>query len=126
MDTEWVCPDCGKVLATKKARAGHMWIVHRTRPGWKFELESKVAALEAELSVASAKLEELGAGMKHAKDVALMSEVALSFAESTGTKCPKCHQAYYLHDFPDVAVKTMRDEKGRPRAGVVILCPVAS
>ena len=44
-----ICPECQKELSGKRALAGHLWLAHQKRPGWKWELTTKVRQLEAEL-----------------------------------------------------------------------------
>ena len=53
------CPDCGKELKSKRAYAGHAWLSHQKRPGWKFELMQKCRTLEAGNRALRAELEAL-------------------------------------------------------------------
>jgi hypothetical protein len=51
-----ICPECGKQLSNKHAIAGHLWLAHQKRAGWKWELEKKVEQLTAELQQANNKV----------------------------------------------------------------------
>lgn len=114
MVTMYKCYDCDKTFPTKKGRAGHMWLSHRTRPGWKFEIQSKVASLEEELVQCKSSYQALLQQNQKRVQVATFeqseSEVRVQELESQlkypfysndllkdGKYCPKCGKLISRH-----------------------------
>lgn len=86
------CPQCGMVFEggyAGRALAGHMWLAHQIRSGYKAELEDKIKALETELKRVRAEskqeIMDLQLELRSAND---MWGQAL---------CPHCHSAIDLH-----------------------------
>jgi len=93
------CLDCGKELLGKRAYAGHAWLAHQKRPGWKFESQQKLKEWQAygekvkketgQLRVAISELEFENARLK------------MSIVVKDGKYCSVCGKAMSEHKEQD-------------------------
>ena len=84
------CPECKKVLKNRRAFAGHMWLSHQKRPGWKWELQKQVAQSLNEVAKLKAELSE-------AQKTAQMHDMQLGLNSLLMAPCKLCGQPLYDH-----------------------------
>jgi uncharacterized C2H2 Zn-finger protein len=117
------CPECEKELNSKRAYAGHMWLSHQKRPGWKWELTTRVRQLESELTQAKLELATMSGNQAAMAQENVKMKQQVKQWQSVDESCPLCHfdlLSSLAHDRKPMS--NVEDEHGKKRRGTLFLC----
>jgi hypothetical protein len=100
-----ICSECGKELKNKRALNGHLWLAHRKRTGWKWELEQEVASLKQlynsladRYNALISQNKELQLAQEHAESKSIQE---LKAKLEQAKKCPQCGYSWSIHHYYD-------------------------
>jgi uncharacterized C2H2 Zn-finger protein len=117
------CPECEKELKSKRAYAGHMWLSHQKRPGWKWELTTRVRQLEAELTQAKRELVTVSGNQAAMAQENVKLKQQVKQWQVVDENCPSCHMALLgIGNHDRKPMSNVEDEHGKKRHGTLFLC----